>query len=352
MPPPEDRADARYGAWTVLWSTKYGKGRVVAHADSTQWSNFSAFEPGKPDVWIGMIEWLNHRNGGIATPRWALVILAGVMLAGIVVVGRLVPQAEPIRGGALVTVCAGMCAFALSAMMVRGIHSRSMPLPEQKKDRPMVMVGIDRTVSDAVLSKGGFIGGKPEGYGIFERWILRLGWFIRRGEGGELFDGTDLVVILAPSKDVSESFRRQLVEYVSGGGRVLVIDSPENGKSTGNSLLKPFGLELKRPYGAEIQGEVKSTIGAPRMTTGPAFEVSGGERVLATIGGRPVAASVKMGRGSVTAVGFGSRFNDSNMGVTGDVVPGDELQNVYGVQYGLLRWIVEGDGAPAVAGAK
>jgi hypothetical protein len=40
------------------------------------------------------------------------------------------------------------------------------------------------------------------------------------------------------------------------------------------------------------------------------------------------------------------------MGVTGDVVPGEELQNVYGVQYGLLRWIVEGDGAPTLAGAK
>ena len=29
---------------------------------------------------------------------------------------------------------------------------------------------------------------------------------------------------------------------------------------------------------------------------------------------------------------------------TGDVVPGEELQDVYGAQYGLLRWIVEGDG--------
>ena len=31
--------------------------------------------------------------------------------------------------------------------------------------------------------KGGFIAGKPEGFGIFERWILRLGYFTSRRSG-------------------------------------------------------------------------------------------------------------------------------------------------------------------------
>jgi hypothetical protein len=203
----------------------------------------------------------------------------------------------------------------------------------------MVIVGIDRGVSDAILSKGGFIGGKPEGYAIFERWILRLGWFIQRGEGRELFSGKDLVIFLAPSKDVSEEFKGQLVEYVKNGGRVLVIDSLENGKSTGNILLKPFGLELRRPY-SEIAGEVESTIGLPKVMTGPSLEAAGGDRVLATIKGKPVAASVKLGKGSVTAIGFGSRFSDVNYGVTGDVVPGEDLSKLYEVEYGLLRSLV------------
>ena len=43
------------------------------------------------------------------------------------------------------------------------------------------------------------------GYGIFERWILRLGWFTQRGSGKELFDGKkDMVVFLLPGKDVSD----------------------------------------------------------------------------------------------------------------------------------------------------
>jgi hypothetical protein len=343
MPPPEDRADARYGAWTLLWATKYGKGRVVAHADSTQWSNFSAFEPGKPEVWIGMLEWLNHRNGGIADPRLPYLIFAAVLLVAIPVIGKVLPQTALPAGGALVTICAGACAFALSALAVRAIHSGSMPAPPRKPDRPIVAVGIDRTVSDAILSKGGFIGGKPEGFAIFERWILRLGWFIRRGEAGELLDprSNDLVVFFAPSKDVSDDTRRQLVQYVNNGGHVLIFDSPEIPRSTANSLLKPFGMELRRPYGAEIAGDATWARSGIKVPVAPCYEVVGGDRTLATVANKPVAATARFGKGTVTAIGCGARFNDSNFGVTGDVVPAEDLQKLYDLQFALLKSIVE-----------
>jgi len=351
MPPPDDRADSRYGAWILLWATKFGDGRVVAHADSTQWSNFSAFEPGKPEVWLGMIEWLNHRNGRIADPRMFLIALGALVLIAAVVVA--VWQAGT---NWLVTLAAGSAAFAFTAPAVRAVHRNGMPPPPRltgASARPMINVGIDRGVSDAILSKGGFIGGRPDGFGIFERWILRLGWFTQRGGAGDsaFYAGKDLVVFFMPGKDVSEDVRTRLADYVRNGGRALVIDSPEfeetspPRKSTANSLLHPFGLELRRPY-APISGDVVSTIGLPTVQNPASFEVAGGHEVLATMAGRPVAATVHFGRGTVTAVGFGSRFADANMGVTGDVVPGDELSKVYELQYGLLRHIV-GQATPA-----
>jgi hypothetical protein len=338
MPPPEDRADARYGSWILLWSTKYGKGRVVAHADSTQWSNFSAFEAGKPESWIGMIEWLNHKNGEISEPRLALIITGLVLL-----LAALVTSAR--FGGAwLVSVAAGMCAFAISASWVAKIHRDSMPVPAFRSGAvPMVKVGIDRTVSDALLSKGGFIGGANNGYGIFERWILRLGWFTQRGSGKELFDGKDMVVFLLPGKDVSDEFRQQLTDYVRGGGRALIVDALENPHSTANSLLHPFGLEMHRPYTMPT-GDIVSTIGLPAIQYPNVFEVTGGQPI-ATMGSRTVAATKSFGKGSVTAIGFGGRFTDSNYGVTGDVVPNDELTKLYEWQYGLLRHL-KGEEAP------
>jgi hypothetical protein len=246
----------------------------------------------------------------------------------------------------VVSLAAGLFAFTVAGASVRAIHSAAMPAPPRKPDCPMTLVGIDRTVSDAVLSKGGFIGGKPEGYGIFERWLLRLGWFMQRGTGWELFDGKDLVVFFLPGKDVTPEFRGQLVSFVRGGGRALIVDTPENPRSTSNSLLHPFGIELRRPY-TELTGDTVSTIGLPTVQTPASFEVAGGDEILATMGGKPVITTTHVGKGSVTVIGCGSRFNDPNLGMTGDIEPGDELRRVYDVQYGILRHLMGQPAPPA-----
>ncbi|HUU18329.1 MAG TPA: hypothetical protein VMW72_14360 [Sedimentisphaerales bacterium] len=56
----------------------------------------------------------------------------------------------------------------------------------------------------------------------------------------------------------------------------------------------------------------------------------------------PVAARVRHGKGTVTVIGFGSRFADAYMGVTGDVVPDDQLRKVFDLQFMILKDIVSG----------
>ena len=56
--------------------------------------------------------------------------------------------------------------------------------------------------------------------------------------------------------------------------------------------------------------------------------------------GVPIAATVRHGKGTVTVIGFGSRFADAYMGVTGDVVPDDELRKVFDVQFLMLKTII------------
>ncbi len=77
-PQVEWRPDMRYGAFVQLWSTRHGEGRVAAFADSTILSNFSAFQPGKAELMLGMVEWLNHSDS-IANPRLILFTLAGAL---------------------------------------------------------------------------------------------------------------------------------------------------------------------------------------------------------------------------------------------------------------------------------
>jgi len=72
-----------------------------------------------------------------------------------------------------------------------------------------------------------------------------------------------------------------------------------------------------------------------------AHTVVGGSPLI-TIEGQPVAAQMPHGRGTVTVLGFASRFTDAQMGITGDVEPTPEQRNLYNLQFTLLRWIVEG----------
>ncbi|HOW70771.1 MAG TPA: hypothetical protein PKY77_09230 [Phycisphaerae bacterium] len=336
----EDRAEGRYGAFIQLWSTRSGAGRVLAFTDSTIFSNFAAFERGKPELMLGMIEWLNHRETQ-PDPRWPLTLGGAVsaVICVLLVRGR--------SGTWLPLAAAGMLSWAATGTAVGFVQRGQMPLP--KPAGPMVRVAIDRTYCRGPLSKGGFISAADDGFGIFERWILRLGYFTQRTTRDDVFDG-DLVVLFYPHVQVSRRVQDQFSSYVRSGGKLLIIDSPKNTNSTANRLLGPYKMEVVH---ADVgRGTLVTPKGWPtEVAVQSAAAVAGGDPFV-TLHGRPVAARVSYGRGTVTVVGFGSRFSDAQMGVTGDVVPSAELRRVFDLEFVLLRSIIEADLAtrPAVGG--
>ncbi len=195
---------------------------------------------------------------------------------------------------------------------------------------------------------GGFIAGDEDGFGIFEMWTQRLGYFPARRSGTEAFGG-NLLIFAYPNKVVSEEFREGLRQYVEKGGRVLVLDAMGNKASTANALLLPFGLTVS--HEAEVSGVLKTPTGWPITGVTGVCAVQGGQ-ALAEADGRCVGAVARCGMGSVTAIGFGSRFADLRMGVTADAEPKPEIQDVYELEYSLLRGIVEDNPPPAGAAGK
>lgn len=326
-PQVEDRAEMRYGAFVQLWATRCGAGRVVAFTDSTVFSNFAAFEPGKAELMLGMLEWLNHRNRQ-HDPRLFMVLLGLVLL----VVGLILTRKW--NGASLVVLAAGMLGWSAASVSVAAVHHHLMSLPQAT--RPMVEVVIDRTVCDAPLSRSGFIAGARDGFGIFERWILRLGYFTSRERGTNALTG-DLTVFLHPNLMVTSEFRDALVKYVASGGKVLVLDSPANAESTANSLLYPFGLAVTRS--TEHSGQLRAPEGWPSIRIDSTWAIEGGEPIL-SVQDVPIAARARHGQGTVTVIGFGSRFADAYMGVTGDVVPDENLRKVYDLQFSIVKTAV------------
>jgi hypothetical protein len=332
MPNPQHRSDMRYGAFIQLWATRYGDGRVLAFTDSTIFSNFCVFQPGKAELMLGMVEWLNHRGGG--NPRPWLLLLSLVPLA--VGLWRL-----PVRGDAwLLALAAGCCGWAVASGGVAAVHRTAMPPPERV--RPGTEVVIDRGLSQVKLSEGAYTTGEGEGYGLLEQWIARPGYFPVRRRGLDVFSG-DVLVVLCPSRSVSESYRERLLEFVAAGGKLLVIDSPENTASTANSLLQPFGLSVLQDRA--WQGSLSLGEGRIPLRIEAAREVTGGEPV-GRMDKTPVAALAQYGKGAVMAIGFGSRFNDTSLGGSWDAEFTADNRARCDVLFALLRLLVEGAPIP------
>ncbi len=352
-PQPDDTAEMEYGAFIQLWTTRFGKGRVAAFTDSTIFSNFCTFEPGKSELMVGMLEWLNHQ-GGPNNPRpWLMSAGAIFLLLALWLM----------RGGNsawVLLVAACLLGWTIAVRETQAIHRRSMPPPPLQ--RPLVQMVIDRTLCDGPLSDAGFIDGKENGFGIFERWILRLGFFTSRRDitDPKYFQG-DALVFLDPHLPLPAGFRDRLVNYVRSGGKVLVVVSPweasdpfaaagdlapaapaavskRDSQSTANALLEPFGLALD--YSTPLSGKLDSGGKWPAVPIANSAVVTGGEP-LAWIDDQPVAALCTLGAGAVTVVGFGNRFSDPNMGAIGDVIPDEALKAVYAVQFSMLGAMIE-----------
>jgi hypothetical protein len=383
FPQAEYRPDMRYGAFIQLWSSRYGRGRVLAIADSTLFSNFCTFEPGKSELMLGMLEWLNRRSqfdhGGVRLLFWVLLglaVLAGLGLAvrlasALLHVGRIANpsghvgrianpsghvgrianpsgnEAESLDGLAirptemptpivLLLVAAGLLGWTLASLAVPAMHRAAMPPPQPV--RPLTRVIVDRTASEVPLCCNGFTDESDKGYGLLEQWIPRLGYFPSRRSGPESLCG-DALLIVCPTRPTSDDYRRRLAGYVAAGGRLLLIDSPETSGTTANSLLFRFGLVVKAAPG--VQGELKASDGWPGIPVERTFEIEGGKPML-WVGKTPVAATVSFGKGSVLVLGCGSLLNDTGMGLRYNITPDPKLLTRFDLLYALLRAGVTG----------
>jgi hypothetical protein len=203
----------------------------------------------------------------------------------------------------------------------------------------MVSVVIDRTVSEVPLAQGGFTQRDGLGYGLLEQWIPRLGYFPQRRTGPEAFSGNALVVI-CPNRSVSEEYRQGLVHYVEQGGRLLVLDAPDNVGSTAKSLLWPFGLSIRQP--SATVGSLHGKDAWPAISVQSACQIGGGQP-LVWVGQTPVAARATYGAGKGTVIAFGGAnlLNDTGMGRHWMAEPDEPTRTRFDLWFGLMRSLVE-----------
>ena len=372
--------EMRGGAFVQAWATGSGRGRVAAWADSTIFSNFCIYQPGKVEVMLDLVQWLNHEGRPI-NPAWfvlglgLLVLAAGLWLSRdcpdfrqpdtngenrSTVVGETgtVPLGATRATTALVLVAAAVaCGWAGGSAAVAQTQHWCEPLPPAVRPKPCVV--IDRTTSCVPLADGAFLQDQEgKGYALLEQWIPRLGYVTAERQGAAAFSG-DALVVLCPTVAPGRQFCDRLARYVADGGKLLVIDSAENSAhSTANELLRPFGLAFSYNEGCRGRLTLEKGVGNllckapgglsqqkvpdPFFQVDHACQVQGGQ-AIATVGKKQIVAAVAIhGKGRVMAVGLGHVWNDAHMGMQWWHYPDATEKARYEALFTLLQAVVEG----------
>ena len=147
MPYAQHMPETRFGSFIQAWSTHGGRGRVVAWGDSTIFSNFCLYQPGKAQVLLNLVEWLNHQGGH---GRLVAVDACWGWRRSATGCGW---SATTVRAW-LVLVAATACGWILGSTATAALLAREMPLPAPQQDRRLPQVVIDRTTSQVPLAKG------------------------------------------------------------------------------------------------------------------------------------------------------------------------------------------------------
>jgi len=327
----------RFGPLLQGVAVEHGKGRVAAFSDSTVFSNFWMFMPGKPELALSYVEWLNRENTFLRAPLWLLGVGLLLLVTAVWVAQRLG------RFGAVLAIVLGvLVAVPVAAVGYGAATQMSYGLPSPRT--PYVEISFEQQYSDFALPSTveGFATDPDKTLSTFYVWTQRLGYVPKLEPSlAEAIDGGDVTVVVRPAAAPTQRDADLLVRYVEEGGRLLVVDDLAAPGSVSGALLEPFGLSaddapLDAP--AIVADGVR---GDPVELGTEAGGIVGGTPLLVTQEGDVVCAYAERGEGVVAVLGDAGMFFDDSMGGV-NVVPNARQESINWIEFDLMRFLAQG----------
>jgi len=352
--PKKDNENYSYGVFVQQGGVKCGKGRVAFYTDSTCYSNFFMFVPGKPELALGTVEWLNRTNR-FAWLNRVLLIVGLIALAG----GWLVTRPWDWTQRAVLGLGAGFLGVVLSIVIYDGLVRRAYPPPEPHRD--YTHVAFESEHSRVTLPTRGLTRNPEISLHTFFVWTQRLGFFPSFEPTLEdALDKGDLVVIGDPWLPFTQDEIDEIVTYVAEGGRLLVLLDERNPSKAPQQILGSLGIkpvgppapeekEAEEPDGETASGEgpaepeVLSIVSLDGDKITPArrpFGMSGGTPLLRISDGRAIFVETRIGEGSVFVFSDFYLFTDESMGHTGEWLD-TQKRHISELEYWMLREIMD-----------
>jgi hypothetical protein len=337
FPDKEKERDYPFGLFLQSAAVAYGRGRVVAFTDSTVFSNFTMFIAGKPEYFLGVMNWLNRSE------RWPWLDSVGLLLAVLAAVTAVFLARGLDRRRATVTVLGALLLSAAlgpwSSLRLAEASYRS-PAPHAHYPR----ISFEAEHSRLALPTTPAAVSPDVSFQTFYVWTQRLGYVPSfRPTLEQALESGSVLVLVDPARSFEPSEVALVEEFVARGGRLLVLAEPRTGDSASNQILAPFGLGVDARRATT--GVIHNGVGEPQGELQVSGVVSGGEPLLTLEGLAPVAAWARHGDGLVAVTAFARLFSDREMGTT-SVIPNTHQRFLYEIEFWLLRNMMSGEFSP------
>lgn len=229
---PTQATDTVWGLLNQAVAVKYGKGRVVAFADSTIISNFRIFFGGSCNFVIGAMEYLNRKNS-YENARQILLLLAVIFAClALYLLGR---ESWGERKMAALLVLLALGALTLGGTMLIYSIKGEDTIPSRFYDFSHT-VGFDGEHSGNITSRGDMQGE----YETFFIWTQRLNLTpAMEDRMADAMAKARALVVIDPVIKMSGEELAALQDYIKRGNCVLLMVSS---REQGLEVIESFGM--------------------------------------------------------------------------------------------------------------
>lgn len=325
------------GVNTLLAAGDFGKGKIALFSDSTVFSNFFIYLPGKPELALSIIAWLNHTPG----PIWLkpmLFIFFLLFMTAFILKQRQKPKSSR---NTILYFFTGALFFITGLLLANFLNFNAYSLPDEK--RPLPKVSFIQKYSNIYLPYKEWIVEAPNDFNTFYIWAQRLGIrTIYEKNLDRAITNSKALFFLFPQNPFTETDLIKLHEFVKMGGKVFLFDDG-NPTSTSKDFLKRYELSIE--YIEEGAGEIKDIAGALFQIDLPIGIIHGNkkdETLLSWKGEKtgPVVIEKRVGKGSLFVFGIGSVFSNQNFG-SENIIPGRKTKIINRLILDIYKKILE-----------
>jgi len=318
----------RFGIFFSALQTRFGKGRIVSFTDSTLWSNFFAFIPGKPELALGLVEYCNRYD---PFPYWRILtfLFATVcLLAGAVAAHSLRLE------GWIWYAAVGCLVFAGSSKWIESINHKNYPLPEPHT--PFAQLNFESEHSQFFVPELRLAREADKDFSTFFLWTQRVGVVPRKWPTlEESFAQPGGQIMIDPQDQFAASELETVRRFVENGGTLYVLDDPANTGSTSNQALAQFDLS----FDLRVQPPPPGMIDHLQILLwNGGGRVVGGEPLLPGPEGSSLCSLARHGKGQVIAFANSHIFERKTMGYTA-MIPNASQNAISQLEYRLMTYL-------------